>query len=144
MDTNDSRLRDALEQVRERTGSDIAAFAVSAGRGWHWVEAAGNTSERFLRLAIQPGRGIAGAVLRTGRAVALDRHRNAADLRREDASLLHAEQLNAVAAAPVEHGGATVGILLIGARTPKDYDAEAMQLLVQASSLLAAAVAAFI
>lgn len=137
MDSQDSRLRDELERVRELTGSDLAAFAALAEQGWRWIGVCGNMSERFLRLAVQPGRGIAGAVLRTGRAVALERHRNAADLRREDAALLLLERLTSIAAAPIQRDGATVGILLVGNRTDKDYDAEAMQLLVQALSLLA-------
>ncbi|MCZ8514783.1 GAF domain-containing protein [Paenibacillus filicis] len=140
MDSFDSRLASELQRLRDETGSDLVAFAVPVSQlsQWRWVRVIGAESERILRLAVQTGRGIAGAALRTGRTIVLDRHKNANDLRKEDASLLLAERLSSVAAAPVIYDGNAVGLILIGSRSEKDYDNAAVQLLGDTSSRLAA------
>jgi nitrogen regulatory protein A len=133
------QMKEELERLLAATGSDFAAYAAPDGREplWRWVYACGGTSDRLLRLAVRPGRGIAGAALRTGRAVVLGRHRNAAGLRMEDTALLLAERLESVAAAPVLIDAAPIGLVLLGSRSERDYDQAAVRLLTDASLRLA-------
>lgn len=140
MDSFDLRLAGELEWLRDVTGSDLVAFAAPGKQQsqWRWISALGESSDRFLRLAVQPGRGIAGAALRTGRTIVLDRHRDAFDLRKADAPLLVTERLSSVAAAPVLLNGKAVGLLLLGSRSERDYDNDSVRLLTDASSRIAA------
>lgn len=141
MDSFDSLLAIELEWLRDQTGSDLAAFAAPIPQQpqWRWIRAIGESSDRMMRLAVQPGRGVAGAALRTGRTIVLNRHRNAYDLRKEDAPLLLMERLSSVVAAPVLYEGKAVGLILLGSRSEKDYDNEAVQLLADTSSRIASA-----
>jgi nitrogen regulatory protein A len=140
MDSFDIPFDSELERLRAATGSDLAAYAAPADSElrWRWVRAAGASGVRLPRLAVQPGRGIVGAVLRTGRPIVLDRHKHAAQLRKDDAQLLLAERLSTVAAAPVLRSGSATGVLLLGSRTGKDYDSAAVQLLTAAAARLEA------
>jgi nitrogen regulatory protein A len=114
-----------LNQLRLDTGSDFAAIAVPCGdkAALHWNYASGNLNHRYSQITVKSGRGIAGTALRTERAVVLDHHRYAADLRKEDSPLLTAEKLEAAVAVPVLFTNGTKGVLLLGSRYPRDFDA---------------------
>jgi len=141
MDSFETQLVHELERLCAETGSDVAAYAAPARLSplWGWVRVAGKVGRRFMQLAVQPGRGLVGAALRTGRAVVLDRHRDAYDLRREDAALLLPERLSSVAAAPVLHNGQAVGLLLLASRTGRDYGQDDVRLLAESALRIAEA-----
>lgn len=143
MDSFDARLANELQRLRDETGSDLAAYAApdSPQSKWRWKRAVGESGTRLLRLTVQPGRGIAGAALRTGRTIVLDRHRNASDLRREDAPLLLSERLSSVAATPVVVEGRVVGLILLGSHSERSYDDATLQLLTDTSARIAAVAA---
>ncbi|WP_052487230.1 GAF domain-containing protein [Gordoniibacillus kamchatkensis] len=126
-----------LDRLRLETGSDFAAFAVplEGEASWRWSCASGNLNSRYKGLVIKSGRGIAGSALRTGRAVVLGRHRYASDLRKDDLPLLSAERLEAAAAVPVTvpAAGGSKGVLLVGARSPRDYDAASVEKLCESA-----------
>ncbi|MFC0212200.1 GAF domain-containing protein [Paenibacillus chartarius] len=129
-----------VDLLRSGTSSDYAAYAapIPGEPLWRWRGMSGSISQRTALLAVRPGRGIAGAVIKTGRTIVLGRHRNEADLRKEDALLLETERLVAAAAVPVNVSGVTQGLLLIASREPRDYDADDMMRLNAAAEALAA------
>jgi nitrogen regulatory protein A len=127
-----------LEQLRNETGCDFAAFAVplSDKASFHWNYASGNLNGRYTKLTVKSGRGIAGTALRTERAIVLDHHRYAADLRKEDSPLFTAERLEAAAAVPVLLTNGFKGVLLLGSRSPRDFDASFVEKLYEAARRL--------
>jgi nitrogen regulatory protein A len=124
MDDLNPTIAAALEQFRNETEGDFAAFAVplSDKASLHWNYASGNLNRRYTQLTVKSGRGIAGTALRTERAVVLDRHRYAADLRKEDSPLFTAERLEDAAAVPILLANGFKGVLLLGCRSPRNFD----------------------
>ncbi|MCZ8516730.1 GAF domain-containing protein [Paenibacillus filicis] len=127
-----------LERIRKETDSDFTAFAAPRRdeSSWRWTYASGSLNGRYALLAVKPGRGIVGAALRTERVIVLDRHRHALDLRKEDSPLLMAERLEAVAAVPVLLPNGPQGVLLLGARSPMDYDSASIEKLYESAKRL--------
>ncbi|GAB2700896.1 GAF domain-containing protein [Paenibacillus thermoaerophilus] len=132
-------LSEAIDRLRADIGCDFAAFAQPdpAHAAWRWTHASGSESGRYLRLTVRPGRGVAGIALLTGRLVASDRHRYAADLRKDDAPLWIPERLESAAAVPVRLGKQRTAVLLIGRRDPGPFAPGQLEGLQEAAERLA-------
>ncbi|TLS50445.1 GAF domain-containing protein [Paenibacillus antri] len=113
-----SSIRAELAALREAAGCDFAALAWKDSNGYavRWRFASGETNDRYTRIVLQPGQGIAGTVLRTERPYLV----NTLELRSgEDPrqyAIMLAEQLQSAAGHPVTAGGAVRGVALLGFR----------------------------
>ncbi|MGG1653313.1 MoaD/ThiS family protein [Paenibacillus sp. NRS-1783] len=62
-----------LERIREHFGYDFMALALVEPTEYQyvikWKNAAGNLNDRFKRIVLQSGKGIAGIVFKTGKSV---------------------------------------------------------------------------
>jgi nitrogen regulatory protein A len=139
-----SDIRSALDALRETTGRNFSALAWKDANGYtvRWRYASGATNERYRRIVLQPGQGIAGAVLRTERPVQV----NGLELRSgEDPrqyAIMLAEGLQSAAAAPVFVAGVVSGVALLGSREPKRFAESELAAVRAAAACIAAAVEA--
>jgi len=119
MQTQDARIRGALEGIRAAVASDMAALAVidRRERGARWKWASGNLNERYSYISAGYGQGIEGEVIKVGRGLAW----NSENAKKRADSILLTEKLQSAYAVPVMAGKEIAGILLAGDRTKRTY-----------------------
>jgi nitrogen regulatory protein A len=127
-----------LAQLRSLTSCDFAALAWTdeTTHMIRWKYASGNRNDRYKRIILRPGRGIAGQVTVTGRPMIMDSFsiRNGDDPR--EFPILLAEGLKSVLAAPVVINGKVLGVLLIGCRYARVYQPYVLELVMNVAEQL--------
>jgi len=119
-------IQNELDSLCKMTDSDFSGLA------WmdpddsriRWPYASGNSNERFKRLALKPGRGLAGLVLKLGRPVLIDRNMSDSERMRlhHDYSIMMVEDLHSAIAVPLKLQDEIHGVLLIGNRSERSYE----------------------
>jgi nitrogen regulatory protein A len=136
-------IQDELDSLCKITSSDFSGIA------WidqhdsriRWLYASGNSNERFKRLALKSGRGLAGLVLKLGRPIIIDAGMTDFELSRVqyDYPIMLVEHLHAALAVPIKVHAETRGVLLIGSRSDRYYEENDLHLisnLIEAFELL--------
>jgi nitrogen regulatory protein A len=126
-------IQDELDALCKITASDFSGLA------WidkhdsriRWLYASGNSSERFKRLALKPGRGLAGLVLKLGRPIIIDAGMTDFEISRVqyDYPIMLVEHLHAAIAVPIKIQDETRGVLLIGNRSERYYEENDLHLI---------------
>jgi nitrogen regulatory protein A len=126
-------IQDELDSLCKITASDFSGLA------WidqhdsriRWLYASGNSSERFKRLALKPGRGLAGLVLKLGRPIIIDAGMTDLELShvQYDYPIMLVEHLLAAIAVPITVLDETRGVLLIGNRSERYYEENDLHLI---------------
>jgi nitrogen regulatory protein A len=109
-----------LEDLRLRTNADFSAFACQEPDEAviRWKYAVGNKNERFRRIVLRSGKGIAGKVLMSGRPMLLENYEPRQHDDPQEYPILYAEELRSALGVPVLMAGRVKGVLLIGYRNP--------------------------
>lgn len=109
-----------LEELRLRTNSDFSAFACQDPKEAviRWKYAVGNKNERYRRIVLRFGKGIAGKVLMSGRPMLLENYEPRQHDDPQEYPILYAEELRSALGVPVLVGGRVMGVLLISYRNP--------------------------
>lgn len=109
-----------LEDLRLRTNADFSAFACQEPEETviRWKYAVGNKNERFRRIVLRFGKGIAGKVLMSGRPMVLENYEPRQHDDPQEYPILYAEELRSALGVPVFLAGRVKGVLLIGYRNP--------------------------
>lgn len=107
-----------LEEIRQFIGTDYMGLAWSENYGQilRCKYVSGNRNERYKRMMIRFGKGVAGNVLRSGQTIVVN---SFAPKRYDDPaeySILLAEGLTAIVGAPVFENGKIKGVLVAGYR----------------------------
>jgi nitrogen regulatory protein A len=129
-----------LDQIRASTGSDFSGIAME--EQYHhrirWLAASGNCNERYSELAIRPGRGLAGLVIKLGRPVIVDAAMPASERERlrPDYSIMLVEHLQAAIAVPLALQDEISGVLLVGSRSERLYEDHQLHLVMNAAERL--------
>lgn len=120
MDTLAGVINKYLEELRQRTDADFSAFACQEpGEAViRWKYAVGNKNERFRRIVLRSGKGIAGKVLMAGRPMILENYEHRQHDDPQEYPILYAEELRSALGVPVLIAGRVKGVLLIGYRNP--------------------------
>ncbi|WP_164931406.1 cofactor assembly of complex C subunit B [Longirhabdus pacifica] len=111
-----------LDSLRNLTATDFCSLALMDDQNiirWRYVS--GNRNDRYKRIALRLGRGIAGQVIRSGRPMYLDSFKMKAGDDPKEYPILLAENLKSVLAAPVTINHKVQGVLMIGYRYPATY-----------------------
>jgi nitrogen regulatory protein A len=126
-------IQDELDSLCKITTSDFSGLA------WidqhdsriRWLYASGNSNERFKRLALKSGRGLAGLVLKLGRPIIVDAGMTELELSRVqyDYPIMLVEHLLAAIAVPITIHDETRGVLLIGNRSDRYYEENDLHLI---------------
>jgi nitrogen regulatory protein A len=126
-------IQEELDSLCKITTSDFSGLA------WidqhdsriRWLYVSGNSNDRYKRLALKPGRGLAGLVLKLGRPIVIDAGMTDLELSRVqyDYPIMLVEHLQAAIAVPITVLNETRGVLLIGNRTDRYYEENDLHLI---------------
>ena len=109
----------ACERVLSELACDFVGLALQNNDGpdvrWHY--AAGNSNEKYKRISVRYGKGIAGKVISTSRPMSLDNFPHNIPGKALEYPIMLAENLLYAYAVPIHFKGIPKGVLLIGKRT---------------------------
>ncbi|MBP1990781.1 GAF domain-containing protein [Paenibacillus eucommiae] len=133
-----AEIEQELDHLRALTSSDFSAIA---WRDDHdnrirWKYVSGNQNERYHSIALKPGRGLAGLVIRLGRTIVVDEASVHLDRLRQEYSIMLVEQLQMAVAFPMMINNETSGVLLIGNRSKGLYPQQDAALIEKSINLL--------
>lgn len=116
-------VEEACRDLRNEVGCDFAALAIQNKIGpdvkWHY--ASGNRNDKYKRITVRYGKGIAGKVISTGRPLMVTDFPSDISGKVLEHPIMLAEQLISAYAAPVFFNGVPKGVLLIGKRNRHLY-----------------------
>ncbi|WP_086428052.1 nitrate respiration regulation accessory nitrate sensor NreA [Staphylococcus cornubiensis] len=116
--------QDEIDRLRHEYQFDFAGIALPsedhAGTKIKWRYVSGNLNERYRRIVLRNGHGIAGNVMKTGKPMIIA---NTASDKIQSSlfnyPILMSEQLTALIAIPLWHNHRVKGVLLLGQRDQK-------------------------
>lgn len=121
-----------LDKIREGFGYDFLALALvePAEEQYviRWKYAAGNLNERYRRIVLKSGNGIAGIVFKTGKPIyipSVSKYVGAGNL--FNYPILQSEKLQSLGAVPLWNDTRVAGVLLGGFRSEDAMTQELMQ-----------------
>lgn len=116
-------IQDELDLLRKMTFSDFSGMAWMElhDHRIRWIFASGNSNLRYKDLALKPGRGLAGLVIKLGRPVIIESTINNDERIKHEYSIMLVEQLQSAIAVPMTIRNEVRGVLLIGNRTERVY-----------------------
>lgn len=110
-----------LTQLRGLLSCEFAGLAWSEKNIVRWKVVSGNRNDRYKKIILRSGKGIAGQVLRSGRPMTVDCTECKFQYDMKDFPIMLAESLMSAAAVPVTLNIKVLGILLVGNRSPRTY-----------------------
>ncbi|AIQ52778.1 GAF domain-containing protein [Paenibacillus sp. FSL R7-0331] len=123
-----------LDEIRMALGYDFISLALAEPAEYdyviRWKYASGNTNERYKRIVLQSGRGIAGIVFKTGKPFLLPSVEK--DVQPDSLftfPITKMENLSSIAAVPVWSDARVAGVLLGGFRGERQVTPEMVQAL---------------
>jgi nitrogen regulatory protein A len=125
MEATERRIRELLNELKQEVNCDFCALAVIDRRERHtcWRWASGNLNERYLNIRTRHGQGIEGEIIKVGRGLPWYRTGSKGVNVLANSSILLTEKLESAYAVPIMAERTISGILLIGDRSQRDYDA---------------------
>ena len=113
-------LQDAVDDLYRRFGFDFVSMGLTAfvGAPLRWIYSAGETSSRHRRIALAPGHGIGGIVLKAGKPMLFTDIDAELDPREYSSyPIVFAEDLRSFCALPLMKGDHAIAVLLCAFRT---------------------------
>lgn len=111
------------DQLKMQINCDFVGLALQDQEGpdvrWHY--AIGNNTDKYKRISLRYGKGIAGKVISTGRPMTIDRFPDQIIGKAIEYPIMLAENLVSSYAVPIFHNGTPKGVLLLGHRCPHSY-----------------------
>jgi signal transduction protein with GAF and PtsI domain len=129
---------DECDQLRLETQSDFVGLAIQNELGpdvrWHY--AAGNLNDKYKRITVRFGKGIAGKIISTGSPMMMTDFPNDIFGKVTDYPIALAEKLVSSYAVPLFFNHVPKGVLLVGKRMKHSFsDVEQEQVLESAQTL---------
>ncbi|WP_080845840.1 GAF domain-containing protein [Cytobacillus gottheilii] len=120
---DDQRILHVLEELLSNVPCEFAAIAIQIPKGTDvkWKHAAGNLNDKYKRITLRYGKGIAGRVISTGTPIHLDRFPENIIGRDLEYPIMLAEKLISAYAVPIPLNGSAKGVLLIGRRVRQPF-----------------------
>ena len=112
-----------LDHIRQITHSDFVGMAEEIGVfddvQVKWTHITGNMNNRYERISVGPGKGIAGVIYKTGKPWIVENVSSEIPLpERHQYPILINEKIDSFIAVPIMKNGMAEGVILIGYRTP--------------------------
>ncbi|MDR9855934.1 GAF domain-containing protein [Paenibacillus sp. VCA1] len=121
-----------IDRLRDRFQFDFVSLALVQSAEDRfvltWQYASGNLNERYKRIVLHSGKGIAGIVFKTGKPMLIPNvttDLNARDL--FNYPIIVAERLKSLGAVPLWEGKRVIGVLLAGYRAENRLDAASFE-----------------
>ncbi|QLK86745.1 nitrate respiration regulation accessory nitrate sensor NreA [Staphylococcus sp. 17KM0847] len=110
-----------LDRLRHKYQFDFAGIALPTedhvGTKIKWRYVSGNLNERYRRIELRYGRGVAGNVMKTGKSMIIhDANEEQIQSALFNYPILISEQLTSIVAIPLWHNHRVKGVLLFGQR----------------------------
>jgi nitrogen regulatory protein A len=114
---------------------EFVGLAISTDRGeaLRWQCVVGNRNDKYKRITVRYGKGIAGQTLRTGRMMIINSFPERIPGKPTEYPIMLAEQLVSCIAVPIFFGGSVWGILLGGHRSAVTYTENAQECITDAA-----------
>ena len=125
--------QNAVDSLHERFHFDFTSMGITAfvGAPLKWVYSAGETSNRHRRIALAPGHGIGGIVLKAGKPMLFTDIDSEMDPREYSSyPIVFAEDLRSFCALPLKRGNHVVAVLLCAFRNVDPSHAETFRTLI--------------
>ncbi len=117
------QIKSCCEQLLAELDCDFVGLAIQNTNGpdvrWHY--AAGNSNDKYMRITVRYGKGIAGKVISTGRPITVEDFPNNISGKALEYPIMLAENLLSAFAVPIQINGIPKGVLLVGNRTNKTF-----------------------
>ncbi len=125
-----------LSELKDVTATDFAALAWtdSTEQTIRWKYASGNRNDKYKRIVLRLGKGIAGKVLCSGRPIVLDSFTPQSGDDPREYPILLAEDLKSAVGVPVIINGRVMGVLLVGCRNPRVFNTEIIDLMISTAT----------
>ncbi len=123
----------AIERLHDQYGFDFTSLGLTAfvGAPLKWIYSAGQTSERHRRIALAPGHGIGGIVLKAGKPMMFTDIDSELDPREYSSyPIVFAEDLRSFCALPLSNGQHVIAVVLCAFRDSKPANAKTFQRLI--------------
>ncbi|MNO27693.1 hypothetical protein D3C76_175730 [compost metagenome] len=121
-----------LDRIRAALGYDFMSLALAEPAEYdyviRWKYASGNTNDRYKRIVLQSGRGIAGIVFKTGKPFLIPSVQT--DVKPDtlfNYPITKMENLNSIGAVPMWNDARVAGVLLGGFRGERQVTAEMLR-----------------
>jgi nitrogen regulatory protein A len=112
------------------------AFQNSEGPDVRWHYAAGNSNEKYKKITVRYGKGIAGKVISTGSSITINNFPENIHGKALEYPIMLAEKLIYAFAVPIFYKGAPKGVLLVGRRTNTPITEDEQNIVRQAAQTL--------
>jgi nitrogen regulatory protein A len=121
----EEQIQEHLDSFRAEIGADFVALALTEpDHVIRWKYASGNRNDRYKRIVLRPGKGLAGKVMCLGRPIQMkfDEPQSMDDPR--DYPILLAEGLKSLVGVPINSGERIPGMMLVGCRAHREFSPE--------------------
>jgi nitrogen regulatory protein A len=126
------------EKVLAEIECDFVGLALQNSDGpdvkWHY--AAGNSNNKYMRITVRYGKGIAGKVISTGRPMTVEDFPNLISGKALEYPIMLAEKLVAAFAVPIHFNDLPKGVLLVGKRTNQSFSQNEQSAVLKATRCL--------
>ena len=126
------------EKVLAEIECDFVGLALQNSDGpdvkWHY--AAGNSNNKYMKITVRYGKGIAGKVISTGRPMTVEGFPNHISGKALEYPIMLAENLVAAFAVPIHFNGLPKGVLLVGKRTNQSFSKSEQSAVLKATKCL--------
>jgi nitrogen regulatory protein A len=112
-------IKNLCDDLKTKLNCEFVGFAIQNETGpdirWHY--AAGNLNEKYKRITVRYGKGIAGKVISTGSPMMIEHFPETIAGKAIEYPIMLAEKLISSYAVPIFHNGSPKGVLLVGRRS---------------------------
>ncbi|MBP2239558.1 signal transduction protein with GAF and PtsI domain [Cytobacillus eiseniae] len=126
------------ESILANITADFVGLALQNREGpdvrWHY--AAGNSNEKYKRISVRYGKGIAGKVISTGSPITINNFPEDIQGKPLEYPIMLAEKLLYAYAVPIHYKGAPKGVILVGSRTNDPITDSEQKMIKQAASTM--------
>jgi len=114
---------DVCDQLKQQVGCDFVGLAIQnkVGPDVKWHYAVGNLNDKYKRITVRFGKGIAGKIISTGVSMMMVNFPYQAAGKVTDYPIALAEKLNTCYAVPLFFNGIPKGVLLVGNRECRSF-----------------------
>ena len=137
MKTPEHAMEQRLLQLRQLTGADFAALAVSDedGSTYRWRNASGSRNNRYRRIVLRHGKGIVGTVIRSGRPLVMEDFNLQHVINPTDYPIVLAEKLVSIVGYPIAFEDRVAGVLLVGNRSRRPFSPTEIEIIAKFADL---------
>lgn len=126
------------EKVLSELACDFVGLALqnNVGPDVRWHYAAGNMNNKYMKITVRYGKGIAGKVISTGRPVTVEGFPQNISGKALEYPIMLAEKLKTAYAVPIYFNGLPKGVLLVGKRTNQPFSKDEQNTVLNAAKNL--------